>query len=461
MQTLKILALGALAMFSRYDAGGGCVANFSQSAGDMSADMGAGLQVTPARISVTAGAILQVDGGASRAGQSVQLKQGSFALPLGVLDAQGHLQRTLGSTDLAALTLGPAQVTTPSGAQAPVRFFIEPRLENAPAPFAVGPVSKAGPTPVWIGIAQKKILTLNFYDSTGMATITQSIGEYIIDPKTTQSTIITASQSIYSGYARDVFAENYSDSVTKWTYFSTGVGLTKNSILLVEPKTIMGMPETLLVQCLTDTSCMMTMLTTKPYSRITSLTSERSGTLFAAIITANGAPSMLRAFREGTLGTAVDIVGASTALPHETMLGAGRLTDDEQPELIALSPTGAVSIWVGSPGALVASDSLTGAVQQVLGGLAVAAPSALGVGDLDGDGLDDLVVASNAQVVMLLNQGDGRFSGLAGPTAPAGLAPVTALAVGDVSVSGRGIADLVLASKDQHSIGAIENSATY
>ena len=98
-------------------------------------------------------------------------------------------------------------------------------------------------------------------------------------------------------------------------------------------------------------------------------------------------------------------------------------------------------------------------MQQALAG--VTAPSALGIGDLDGDGLDDVVIASNAQLVMLINQGGGHFSALAGPTVPAGLAPVTALAIGDVSVSGKGIADLVLASKDQHSIGAIENSATY
>lgn len=455
MQTLKILALGALAMFSRYDAGGGCVANFSQSATDMSADMGAGLQVTPARISVTAGAVLQVDGGASRAGQSVQLKQGSVALPLGVLDAQGHLQRTLGSTDLAALTLGPAQVTTPSGAQAPVRFFIEPRLENAPAPFAVGPVSKVGPTPVWVGIAQKKILTLNFRDATGNGLIRQSVGEYFFDKG---DMIVVSQMQNYKSYSSPIFPSNYLDQGTKFQYISTGIGLTETSFFLAEYDAT-G-PQAAFVTCPLDSGCN-GMLTVRSFNRITSMCGAFDGTLFAAIITANGAPSMLRVFRDGTLGTAIDIVGASTALPHETMLGAGRLTEDEQPELIALSPTGTVSIWVGSRGALVASDSLTGAVQQVLGGLAVAAPSALGVGDLDGDGLDDLVVASNAQVVMLLNQGDGRFSGLVGPTAPAGLAPVTALAVGDVSVSGRGIADLVLASKDQHSIGAIENSATY
>lgn len=455
MQTLKILAFGSLAMFSRYDVGGGCVANFSQSASDMSADMGAGLQVTPARISVTAGAVLQVDGGAPRAGQSVQLQQGSFALPLGVLDAQGHLQRTLASTDLAALTLGPAQVTIPSGAQATLRLFIEPKLDNAPAPFAVGPVSKAGPTPVWVGIAQKKILTLNLRDATGTGLIRQSVGEYLFDRG---YMIIIATMQNYKSYSSPVFPDNYLDRGSRFQYISTGVGLTENGFYIAEYDAT-G-PQAAFVNCPLDSGCN-GMLTVRSFNRITSMSAAFSGTLFAAIITANGAPPMLKAFREGTLGTAVDIVGASTALPHETMLGAGRLTDDEQPELIALSPAGAVSIWVGGAGALVASDSLTGAVQQVLGGLSVAAPSALGVGDLDGDGLDDLVVASGARVVMLLNQGDGRFSGLAGPTAPAGLAPVTALAIGEVSVSGRGIPDLVMASKDQHSIGAIENSATY
>lgn len=143
------------------------------------------------------------------------------------------------------------------------------------------------------------------------------------------------------------------------------------------------------------------------------------------------------------------------------MLGAGRLNDDDTPDLLALSASGTVSLWLGSNGQLVASDALTSAVQQTLTSAQVATPSALGVGDVDGDGLDDLVVASNAQVVLLLNQGDGHFSALAGPVVPAGLAPVTAIAIGDVSVAGKGIPDLVLASKDQHSIGAIENSASY
>lgn len=137
MQTLKILALGALAMFSRYDAGGGCVANFSQSAADLGADMGAALQVTPTRISVTAGALLQLDGGPARAGQSIKLKQGTLELTLGVLDGQGHLQRTLGSNELTMLAIGPAQVTDSAGGQATVRFFIEPRLDNAPALYPI------------------------------------------------------------------------------------------------------------------------------------------------------------------------------------------------------------------------------------------------------------------------------------------------------------------------------------
>lgn len=455
MQTLKILTLGALAMFSRYDAGGGCVANFSPSASDMGADMGATLQVTPTRISVTAGAVLQLDGGPGRAGQSVKLKQGALEVTLGVLDGQGHLQRTLSSAELTTLALGPAQVTDGAGGQAVVRFFIEPRLDNAPAPFAVGPVSKAGPTPVWVGIAQKKILTLNLRDATGTGLIRQSVGEYLFDKS---AMLVVSLVQNYKSYSSPTFPGNYSDEGSKFQYTSTGISLTRSSFYLAEYDAT-G-PQAAFVNCPLDAGCN-GMLTARPFSRITSMCAALDGTLFAAIITASGAPAGLKVFRDGTLGAAVDLMGASTALPHETMLGAGKLNDDDQPDLIALTPAGAVTIWVGGPGPLVASDSLTAAVQQGLSALGIAAPSALGIGDLDGDGLDDLVVASNAQVVTLLNQGDGHFSGSAGPTAPAGLAPVTALAIGDVSVSGRGIPDLVLASKDQHSIGAIESSATY
>ena len=234
MQTLKILALGSLAMFSRYDVGGGCVANVSQSAPDMSADMGAGLQVTPARISVTAGAVLQVDGGAARAGQSVQLKQGALALPLGVLDAQGHLQRTLASTDLAALTVGPAQVSGPAGAQATVRFFIEPKLDNAPALYPVGRVMKSDPTPVWIGIAQKKILTLNFRDASGvpgMPIISQSIGEYYVNGNGVPNLVSMPNYSNYSSY---VFDGNFIDNGTRFDYFSTGVAIVSTDMNLAE-----------------------------------------------------------------------------------------------------------------------------------------------------------------------------------------------------------------------------------
>jgi hypothetical protein len=457
MQTLKILTLGALAMFSRYDAGGGCVANFSPSASDMGADMGATLQVTPTRISVTAGAVLQLDGGPGRAGQSVKLKQGALEVTLGVLDGQGHLQRTLSTAELTTLALGPAQVTDGAGGQAVVRFFIEPRLDNAPALYRVGRTIKSDPTTVWVGVTGKKILTLEFRDASGipgMPIISQAIGEYLLD---NSGNIIPAALN-YKNYNSFVFEGNFLDTGTNYLYSSTGIGLTARSINIAEY--FSANKSTLMRKCPLDAGCEMT-LVPRPYSRITSLTSERSGTLFAAIITASGAPAGLKVFRDGTLGAAVDLMGASTALPHETMLGAGKLNDDDQPDLIALTPAGAVTIWVGGPGPLVASDSLTAAVQQGLSALGIAAPSALGVGDLDGDGLDDLVVASNAQVVTLLNQGDGHFSGSAGPTAPAGLAPVTALAIGDVSVSGRGIPDLVLASKDQHSIGAIESSATY
>lgn len=453
MYTAKIFTLASLLMFSRYDASGGCVANYAQGPADLNPDAGSALQVSPNRISVSTGALIQITAGSERAGQSVQLKQGNVELPLGVLDAQGSLQKQLTKTDLTPFSLGVAQATLTSGPQATVRFFIEPKLDNAPTPFAIGPVSKAGPTPVWVGVAQKRIITLNFRDATGTGIIRQAIGEYFLDKN---GTINLPQIQNYQSYAGSVFPENYYDQGSRIKYSSTGIGLTSLRFFVSEFDAIGS--QSIFISCPLDSGCN-GMLTARPYTRITSMTSFIDGSLFAAIVTAGGTPA-LRAFRDGTLGTAVDIVGGNTALPHETMVGVGRLSEDDLVDLIAVSPTGGVSVWLGGQGGLMVSDAMATAVQQALAGAGVAVPSALTVGDLDGDGLDDLVVASNAQVVMLINQG-GRFAVVSGPTVPAGLSPVTSLAVGDVSVAGRGIPDLVLASKDQHSIGAIENSATY
>ena len=135
MYTLKAFTLLSLLAFSRYDGSGGCVSNFAQSSADMTTDQGSSLQVTPGRISVNGGATLQVSGGLALAGQSVQLKQGTMVVPLGTLDAQGHLQKPLGKAELAALTLGAAQVAVASGGQVPVRLYIDPKLDNAPIPL--------------------------------------------------------------------------------------------------------------------------------------------------------------------------------------------------------------------------------------------------------------------------------------------------------------------------------------
>lgn len=305
MYTLKILALTSLFTFPRYDVGGGCVANFAESAVDMSPDLGSGLQVSPGRISVSAGATLQVNGGLALAGQSVQVKQGAVTVALGTLDAQGHLQKSLGKTDLAALALGPAQVVTASGSMAAVRFFIEPMLDNAPALYPVGRVMKADPTPVWIGVAQKKILTLNFRDASGTGLFRQSIGEYLID---INGLIVTPGVQIYKNYSSPVFPGNYSDQVSKFQYISTGIGLTATSLFLAEYDAT-G-PQAVLLNCPLDMGCS-TMLTVRPYTRITAISSERSGSLFAAIVTTGGSPAALRAFSEGTLGTAIDLVGGA------------------------------------------------------------------------------------------------------------------------------------------------------
>ena len=446
--TWKLVSLSLLLTLSPYGAGCGCASNSAQNSMDMGNDMATGLHVTPSRISMSQGGTVQVTAAAAFAGQAVQILQDFVTVPLGVLDAQGQLQKALAPSDLTALKLGPAQIMA-EGMQATMRFYLEPSLSTA-RPIILGMGSSA---PVWAGLSQKEIFLLYYQDITmGMGLIAQGIGEYVFNDA--NKTIEFAPLPHYRGYKDYIFPDNI-----KNIYISTGVEILPKGLILAAYS---GMYQSALIEhCLYNLGCNAVNIITRPYSRITSMTSDPKGALFAAIITNAGQPSALLAFSDEDLVTSVKVTGGNTALDAGTMLGIGLLDEDMVVDLLALTVTGTVQAWRGNQGQLTVSDALTMTLQQALSKAQIAKPTALAIGDIDGDGLDDIAVASDAQIVTLMNQGGGQFNAATAAVAPTGLLPVTAMAIGDVSVRGKGIPDLVVASTASHSVGVIENSSTY
>jgi hypothetical protein len=141
-----------------------------------------------------------------------------------------------------------------------------------------------------------------------------------------------------------------------------------------------------------------------------------------------------------------------------TMLAVGELNGDANPDLVVWYPNGSLSVYTGSPGpGLQFSPIYSTKLQATQSGMGVR-PVAAAVGDIDGDGLDDIVVAGGLLISVLTNQGDSTFKVAQTITTSSA---VTALAIGDVSPIGQGVSDLVIGSQSANTITVLENLAKY
>jgi hypothetical protein len=84
----------------------------------------------------------------------------------------------------------------------------------------------------------------------------------------------------------------------------------------------------------------------------------------------------------------------------------------------------------------------------------------LTTGDVDGDGLDDIVAAEKDKLALLVNQSGANFAGSSIIAIAPDLAPVSSIAVGKVA-DGKAPNDLAIASKSNKRIGVLVNAATY
>jgi hypothetical protein len=177
------------------------------------------------------------------------------------------------------------------------------------------------------------------------------------------------------------------------------------------------------------------------YTKAWAVGMDRAGTMVA--VAGEGSDGPLKLFTLPPMGqssAALPISGAPSG-KQPVALAWGDLDGDGRADLVALhNADNSLAVYLQkSAQALTYDPNLSQALQQSAG-LQSGQPVALAVGDIDQDGLDDVVLTQNPQIFQLANEGDGTFTRVVLIGAAA-----DSIAVGDVT--GDNKADLVIAQK--------------
>ena len=436
---------------------GGCPGFPEDQGGDGGSgiDLGpAAITVSPARIPITGDISLSVTAGKAQGVTAVELQQGNAKYQLGTLNPDGTLTAKIDKNALgAAFSLGAAEVVLAgSTKKATVRLFLEPVFDAATAAKKdIGdPAISTEPAPVWIGISNKQILTLNYQERMVKGLFNQTLGEFV---STVTNTLIGSTAPRYGAYINSVFPDN-----AKMPYASTGVALTDQTIMLAHYDN--GVP-TVLRSCALTQGCTFTE-NVAVFQNISSLTADKAGTAFAAIFKEKMRIE-LRSFSDPKLTAPLNIDGnTAKAFPSDTLVSFGLLDSDNIADLIVLSG-GTLSVFVRKQSqGFVYDTTLSKAAGAALSAGMLSNLSALSTGDVDGDGLDDIVVASGDKISLLINQhGTGFAMGLS-IIIDRTLSPVSSVAIGKVNATdSKAPSDLAIASKSNKRIGVLLNAATY
>ena len=428
--------------------------------GGSGADLGpTGITVSPARIPIAGDISISVTAGKSPGVTVVELQQGNAKYKLGSLNADGTLTAKIDKNALsAAFSLGAAEVVlTGSTKKATVRLFLDPVLDGArAAQNLVGdPTKSTEPAPMWIGISNRQILTLNYQERVDLpGNYNQTIGEFVLMAPNSLSVNTTLR---YSGYSAPVFSAN---AVPPYT--STGVALTNQAFLLARFEPLSPSMPTALRTCSLLTQDCSPNESLAAFVSVSSLTADKAGTAFAAIVKDTNKVE-LRSFSDSKLTAPLNIDGSTAkAFPSDTLVSFGLLDSDNIADLIVLSG-GTLSVFVRKQSqGFVYDTTLSKAAGTALSAGMLSNLSALSTGDVDGDGLDDIVVASGDKIGFLINQhGTGFAMGLS-IIVDGTLSPVSSVALGKVNATdSKAPSDLAIASKSNKRIGVLLNAATY
>ena len=433
---------------------GGCPGFPEDQGGDGGSgiDLGpAAITVSPARIPITGDISLSVTAGKAQGVTAVELQQGNAKYQLGTLNPDGTLTAKIDKNALsAAFSLGAAEVVLAgSTKKATVRLFLEPVFDAATAAKKdIGdPAISTEPAPVWIGISNKQILTLNYQERMVKGLFNQTLGEFA---STVTNTLIGSTSPRYGAYINSVFPDN-----AVMPYTSTGVALTDQAILLAHYEN--GVP-TVLRTCSPTQGCT-SAENVAAFQNISSLMADKAGTAFAAIVKDTNKVE-LRSFSDPKLTAPLNIDGITAkAFPSDTLVSFGLLDSDNIADLI-VHRGGFLSVFVRKQSqGFVYDEALSSKASIATHGTNL---SALSTGDVDGDGLDDIVVANDNQISILINQNGTGFAMDLSVVVDRTLSPVSSVAIGKVNAAdSKAPSDLAIASKSKKRIGVLLNAATY
>jgi hypothetical protein len=175
-------------------------------------------------------------------------------------------------------------------------------------------------------------------------------------------------------------------------------------------------------------------------TKVNALSVNRDSTVMA--VAGEGADAPLKAFTVPTPGqtnsAAVILNGGSQKAVMR--VGVGKLTDMSTVDIVAAHSDGA-SVFLQKTG--MGSPSLDQALSSAVGSKLIGPGlTAMALGDIDRDGLDDVIAAQGTSIIVLSIDGTTVTSTPVLSSLPAA---VDAIAVGDVS--GDGKPDLVIAQK--------------
>jgi len=329
------------------------------------------------------------------------------------VDGSGNGSCDVSMSQLAAVTPGQISVTLKAGDKnisAKLRVFQPPTFTDAAGMKAT--LATGARQPTWVQVAKGRV-----FAAVDSAT-NRGVDEYQVSGTTLQ------------GVSPREFFRNTMP-------LSTVLDISEGQVVRATMGAGMFSVENADLAATSDVYTSFKMLT---LTKVNALAVNRDSTVVA--VAGEGTDGPLKAYTVPTPGqmnsAAVTLTGVTTKAV--TRVGVGKLTDTSTVDIVAAHSDGA-SVFLQKAG--MASPSLDQTLSSAVGSKLIGPGlTAMALGDIDRDGLDDVIAAQGSSVIVLSIDGSTVTSTPVLSSLPAA---VDAVAVGDVT--GDGKPDLVIAQK--------------